>query len=569
MHADVGNNHLLAAVYGAHPLLTHKKLPNPTDDEWNIVHQVKSMQELARLPDVAAFAEIAYSAADARRIVGAGKLALVLGLEVEDFGNFTRTLAGKSDADARRIVQQYLRDLHTAGVRHVFPIHLTNNAFGGTAVYNMMFLAANLLDRGEMVKFRNAYPEGVRLRVDKKIGASDPALDAVLKLPGLTKFRDALRAELHLADTNLGHANRIGLSSHGRILVQELMRMGFIIDLDHMSELAVTETMRLADLVQYPLVASHTAARELMKEPDERARTLLQMKQIAERGGMVGLGTGRAVATRPYDGDGTRVANNCGGTTRSFAQYYLHVVKAMGGRGVAIGTDMNGLPDSLGPRFGTQACPDADDRATAAAAQRGDGVRYAGGHKHNFGRFVPGGPGWPYGDVEAMTWAAIERFEALLGADFAGDLVVNPNLRNVSRMAHGFHRGQRRMPPMPNNGTDVYDDVRLAQQVFEQIRDRQPTTDPVGIRMRAAWDAYHAVEGNNPPLVKSKLGSTDFDFNLDGLAHYGLLPDMLQDLRNLGLSEHDLAPLFRGAEDYVRMWETIEAQSAVARTYPF
>ena len=30
----------------------------------------------------------------------------------------------------------------------------------------------------------------------------------------------------------------------------------------------------------------------------------------------------------------------------------------------------------------------------------------------------------------------------------------------------------------------------------------------------------------------------DFDYNLDGLAHYGMLPDMLQDLKNVGLP-HD------------------------------
>ncbi len=51
----------------------------------------------------------------------------------------------------------------------------------------------------------------------------------------------------------------------------------------------------------------------------------------------------------------------------------------------------------------------------------------------------------------------------------------------------------------------------------------------------------------------------DFDINLDGLAHYGLLPDFLQDIRNQGLDVEDFKPLFRGANDYVEMWGKCEA----------
>ena len=47
----------------------------------------------------------------------------------------------------------------------------------------------------------------------------------------------------------------------------------------------------------------------------------------------------------------------------------------------------------------------------------------------------------------------------------------------------------------------------------------------------------------------------DFDYNLDGLAHYGMLPDMLQDLRNVGLSTGLLTSLFRSAEHYIDVWE--------------
>jgi hypothetical protein len=52
------------------------------------------------------------------------------------------------------------------------------------------------------------------------------------------------------------------------------------------------------------------------------------------------------------------------------------------------------------------------------------------------------------------------------------------------------------------------------------------------------------------------MGQRIFDFNEDGLAHYGLLPDLLQDLKDLG--DDDIQTLFRSAEGYLQMWEKVE-----------
>ena len=63
-------------------------------------------------------------------------------------------------------------------------------------------------------------------------------------------------------------------------------------------------------------------------------------------------------------------------------------------------------------------------------------------------------------------------------------------------------------------------------------------------------------------LTRSTAGERrDFDINIDGMAHYGMLPDLLQDLGNIGLSVDDLAPLFRSAYDYVQMWEKCEQRA--------
>ena len=59
----------------------------------------------------------------------------------------------------------------------------------------------------------------------------------------------------------------------------------------------------------------------------------------------------------------------------------------------------------------------------------------------------------------------------------------------------------------------------------------------------------------NTDLKRYSAGNRDFDVNIDGVAHYGLIPDFLQDLNNVGLKPEFLRPLFKSAEDYIKMWE--------------
>jgi hypothetical protein len=58
----------------------------------------------------------------------------------------------------------------------------------------------------------------------------------------------------------------------------------------------------------------------------------------------------------------------------------------------------------------------------------------------------------------------------------------------------------------------------------------------------------------------------DFDINLDGMAHYGLLPDLLQDIVNTGVKPGDFATLFRSAYDYVEMWDVCTQRAVETAT---
>jgi hypothetical protein len=57
-------------------------------------------------------------------------------------------------------------------------------------------------------------------------------------------------------------------------------------------------------------------------------------------------------------------------------------------------------------------------------------------------------------------------------------------------------------------------------------------------------------------------GFKQFDYNVDGLAHIGLLPDMVADLQQIGLHQHYVDALFCSAEAYIRVWERADALAA-------
>ncbi len=61
------------------------------------------------------------------------------------------------------------------------------------------------------------------------------------------------------------------------------------------------------------------------------------------------------------------------------------------------------------------------------------------------------------------------------------------------------------------------------------------------------------------------VGNRAVDFNTEGLAHIGLLPELIDDVRRDGVSDAELEPLFKSAEGYIRMWEKAERRGAALR----
>jgi microsomal dipeptidase-like Zn-dependent dipeptidase len=405
---------------------------------------------------------IVRSPAEARQTIADGKLAVVLGIEVDNlfnchWGNRNDTVGNCSPEGIVERVNHY----YDKGVRHVFPIHNFNNAYGGPATWQDAIDVGNRVSEGHW--YSPVSPtDGTSGIVDcSSEGYSFKLscfMQAVIQLLGYPASVLPLDDPIPCYSTAGATCNTIGLTSRGMTLVNALMDKGMIIDVDHMSVRALDDTLALAAArtPTYPVVASHVQFFDLNfpAQRHERMRTRAQLDAIRDGGGMIaamlkddgqdGLGGKGKRSNLDYISPGGHVLDDCRHSTETFAQAYQYAVDVMG-RPVAFGSDFNGIAGHIGPRFGPDGC----------------------------------------GSV-------------------------------LSEWVGEYRRGNKLAYPF-----DLADEGEPGFGVFG----------------------------------KQVTGGKTFDFNVDGLAHVGLLPDMVADLKQVGLPQSYLDEMFGSAEEYIRVWE--------------
>ena len=616
VQADAVNYEFLNVLAKLTTLYNINLPKNPTGDAWNIRHQTQATKDFAALPDVRAFAGIAYRASEARTLAREGKLVLVLGTEVETFGGVDKLLTklvnelsksppptekrkAEIEAEIRKLVQAHLGCLHSQGVRHIIPIHLGENAFGSPAVYDVMFDLGNAAMRKNHFALRNPDPkEGITYSRDADWLDQDEAERILVESP-LGKLIGLSAPDLQATKPPwIPQAAKGGLSYAGKVVVEEMMRLGMIIDMDHMSALAEDQVLELGEKYGYPVSASHTGFRETSLSPEEafspeswsseRSKSKADLERIRALGGLVGVGTSHG-ATRVDKG-----LSACDGATPSFVTQVRYAIEAMGGKGVGLGTDINGLGGQAAPRFGPYACWGAagdKSRVKLLAEQRGgqsNGVAYdprTSIRRHDTDRFNTTGDGPTFlSQQDRYAWQAAARFRAGDGRDtrIGGDR--DPEA--VKKVARGFWLAQQGK----GLGGDAGDkdiaggywgclrqasiclgdglsngDGKTDKKPAESGERLDDKTEKTASTVAAMWVSWGKMTGQNTPLTRSTTGCADFDYNLDGLAHYGLLPDLLQDAKNLGMTEAELAVLFQSAEDFLQMWERSEAAAETVK----
>jgi microsomal dipeptidase-like Zn-dependent dipeptidase len=299
------------------------------------------------------FMELAYGAADIKRIVQADKLAVVMGVELDNLGNFnTQPLAGLPTAVAQQLISAEVQRLYNNGARYIFPVHVLDNQFGGTAIYEAGFNTSNLREAGHYWDVECA---NVSDNITHTYQLGTDVLENILKSTvsllklGIDPFRHPGTPPTcpNGPGKSSGHRNALGLTPAGEIAIREMMKRGMIIDIDHMSQKTADAVLDIAESYGFPVVSGHTGIRGLAGSNAENSRTPRQMERISKLHGMFGLGSDGASAWG-WSGLYQSAMLTMGYLDRDTA-------KATYENGaVSFGTDLNGLVKGPKPGGGAQ-----------------------------------------------------------------------------------------------------------------------------------------------------------------------------------------------------------------------
>ena len=104
----------------------------------------------------------------------------------------------------------------------------------------------------------------------------------------------------------------------------------------------------------------------------------------------------------------------------------------------------------------------------------------------------------------------------------------------------------------PRPALPVRSRLRLGHQ-----RARRPAGAPPRRAQNPVTYPYRTFDGGSV-IDRQRSGTRLYDINTDGVAHYGLFPDYIEDLRHIA-GDQIVDDLANGAEAYLQMWERAEA----------
>jgi microsomal dipeptidase-like Zn-dependent dipeptidase len=478
----------------------------PDDDMASADLQIAEIKALVERPPNKTWMEIAYSSADLRRIVYNHKLAVVLGVEVDNLGNFNRK-ADVSEADVRAEIAR-LRD---EGVRYLFPIHVIDNRFGTTAAFIDLFNLSNLREAGHFWNLQCSRPED-KVTYQYKLGNPLNLVNDVAEPPsGIGGTTDVELGVLMatklgmLSDTfdqpvipkvdpqkcpgmmNVGNPDP-GLTPLGKFAVAEMMRQGLLIDIDHMSQASRADAFAIASAspVPYPLNSGHNSVRAVSGGISEFFLTADEYKHIGEAHGIAAVGGARA-------------------TDEEWVRRYQAIASALGSAApgaLAFGTDANGVIVTIdkpnGHRFDYSSFP-----KSTLGAMSWDYNDVGVAHYGMLADFMHGLPTLPGGndvvtglmsgaEYFAATWEIAEAYARKQGAD-AGPALRAAAAAAVScapgtKWVHSCQKCLRPREPCPTLAAPHCDDTR--------------SLDPWGLCMTAkAKKAAPAAPAPPPPAA--------------------------------------------------------------------
>ncbi len=115
-----------------------------------------------------------------------------------------------------------------------------------------------------------------------------------------------------------------GLTDFGKEAVEEMNRLGMLIDVSHLSDGGFLD---VANISKRPFIASHSNCRALVNHPRNLSDDMIRL--LSEKGGVVGINC------YPVFAGGRRVEN--------LASHVMHLIQVGGEDCIGIGTDFDGF----------------------------------------------------------------------------------------------------------------------------------------------------------------------------------------------------------------------------------
>lgn len=287
------------------------------------------------------FFRIVTTPQQARDVINAGKMAVILGIETANiFDCFLVPPPGFATCDEATVVAK-LDEYYARGVRALFPVHKYDNGFSAGDGDKVFIELGNFINSGHYNNFTTDCDSSIPTVFDKGglgfPGINMPRVDYFAPPPyDLSGFGDNPIGTLFdflpaLSEPAVGgdYCQNAGLTPLGGFLVDEMMKRGMILEIDHLprrSYGAVFDTLEAAD---YPASGSHG---------------------LNNSGALYALG---GVSKTGF--------NRCGdpatpGTMVQRLTDRVDLITANGGYPAeGFGFDLNGFAGAPGPRFGPEA----------------------------------------------------------------------------------------------------------------------------------------------------------------------------------------------------------------------
>lgn len=561
---------------------------NPTVDttpDWTVIRaHVRAMKQLAELNSE--WMEIAYSPEEARRIIRANKLAVVLGIEVPQLG-----------LDQDGSPEEQVRALEALGIRQAILVHGMDNFLGGTALFQDLYNSVNdwmyrpgsdrvetlsgvtvwtqypaafyevtsapsppaaplpfpeTMDPTERILFRLGNPLRVVLT---DLYPRPPSYDFLGnrfgKLHPLVGTTFLGEKEQDLYDQSApGHRNVRGLTGRGAEFIWRLIQHGMLIDLAHMSDATVVDSENVVRQTcgDYPVMISHAHFRPLAMKVDysDLAADFVDATGAEVRADLLAQRTPMNACIRDHsrcdqavlqqalnyaaraERPGTTIRENLPREFDIPSSEVQQVRQRQGVIGVFIGQGAID-PASLGPDELPGGLTTLPIPLNCAASSQGLGATLLFMNARMKG-------------MGGIGLASDYTFTASMAPRF-GDNACAGYMAAGTSSGTGAQLLETLLDPDHYRFDEQKDAVNYASSAVAtctQGRSKKP-----GIPC-----------GDNAPLDAYSMGNRTYDYNVDGFAHYGLVPDALQDVANQLHEARHLAldGVFRSAQAYLEMW---------------